>query len=63
MSKKGRKTELILRYFQGSKRYFALAVAASFVTTALNAVTPQIFRFSIDEVLGGGGYDYLAQNL
>ena len=63
MSKKNRKTELILRYFQGSKRYFACAVAASFVTTALNAVTPQIFRFSIDEVLGGSGYGWLAENL
>ncbi len=63
MSKKGRKTELILRYFQGSKRYFACAAAASFVTTALNAVTPQIFRFSIDEVLGGSGYGWLAENL
>ena len=48
-----RKTELILRYFHGSKRYFLCAVAASFLTTALNAVTPQIFRFGIDKVLGG----------
>jgi ATP-binding cassette subfamily B protein len=38
-------------------------VAASFVTTALNAVTPQIFRFSLDEVLGGSGYGWLAENL
>ncbi|MCI8505887.1 MAG: ABC transporter ATP-binding protein [Lachnospiraceae bacterium] len=63
MSKKGRKKEVILRYFQGSKRYFACAVGASFVTTGLNAVTPQIFRFSIDEVLGGGGHEFLAKNL
>lgn len=60
---KYRKTELILRYFQGSKRYFFCAVAASFVTTALNAVTPQIFRFGIDQVLGGGGYPYLKEHL
>lgn len=57
------KTELILRYFQGSRRYFACAVLASFVTTVLNAVTPQIFRFGIDRVLGGGGYLYLKEHL
>ena len=63
MNRKYRKTELILRYFQGSKRYFACAAAASFVTTGLNAVTPQIFRFGIDQVLGGGGYPYLREHL
>lgn len=63
MNRKYRKTELILRYFQGSRRYFACAVLASFVTTGLNAVTPQIFRFGIDRVLGGGGYLYLKKHL
>jgi ATP-binding cassette subfamily B protein len=63
VNKKYRKTELILRYFHGSKRYFLCAVAASFLTTALNAVTPQIFRFSIDKVLGSGGYPYLREHL
>ena len=58
-----RKTQLILRYFQGSRRYFVCAVLASFVTTALNAVTPQIFRFGIDRVLEGGGYLYLKDHL
>ncbi len=58
-----RKMELILRYLYGSKRYFICAAAASFVTTALNAVTPQIFRFCIDEVLGGGGYMWLEEHL
>ncbi|MCI8465568.1 MAG: ABC transporter ATP-binding protein [Lachnospiraceae bacterium] len=63
LNKKNRKTELILRYFQGSKRYFVCAVAASFAATALNAITPQIFRFGIDKVLGGSGYTYLEKNL
>ncbi len=58
-----RKIQLILRYFHGSKRYFLCAAAASFVTTGLNAVTPQIFRFGIDKVLGGGGYPYLREHL
>ena len=58
-----RKIQLILRYFHGSKRYFLCAAMASFVTTGLNAVTPQIFRFGIDKVLGGGGYPYLREHL
>lgn len=52
-----------MRYFHGSKRYFLFAIAASLITTVLNAVMPQIFRFSIDEVLGGSGYGYLEENL
>lgn len=63
MNRKYRKTELILRYFRGSRRYFACAVAASFVTTALNALTPQIFRFGIDQVLGSSRYPYLKERL
>ena len=31
--------------------------------TSLNALTPQIFRYSIDEVLGGSGLTYLSDNL
>lgn len=50
-----RKLRLIVRFLQGSKGYFAIAVAASLISTILNALTPQIFRFSIDEVLGGNG--------
>ncbi len=49
---KHRKLHLIFRYLQGSKVYFAAAVAASLISTILNALTPQIFRFSIDELLG-----------
>lgn len=50
---KHRKLHLIFRFLQGSKLYFAAAVAASLISTILNALTPQIFRFSIDEVLSG----------
>lgn len=63
MSRKGRKAQLILRYFHGSRRYFICAAAASLLTTALNAVTPQIFRFSIDQVLGGNEYGFLRERL
>ncbi|MBS6644819.1 MAG: ABC transporter ATP-binding protein [Clostridiaceae bacterium] len=54
---KNRKVHLIFRFLQGSKRYFSLAVAASLISTILNALTPQIFRYSIDEVLGGNSGD------
>lgn len=58
-----RKRNLILRFFDGSKAYFAIAMAASLVTTVFNALTPQIFRFSIDSVLGGNDFVYLSENL
>lgn len=58
-----RKIQLILRYFKGAKKYFFFAVLASLVTTALNSLTPQIFRFTVDSVLKGEKYSYLADNL
>ena len=54
---------MIVKFLQGSKGYFAAAVAASLASTVLNALTPQIFRFSIDEVLGGNGGGRLSGNL
>ena len=54
---------MIVKFLQGSKGYFAAAVAASLASTVLNALTPQIFRFSIDEVLGGKGGSRLPVNL
>lgn len=35
MRKKRRKADLVLRFFQGSKKYFLVAVLASLVTTAV----------------------------
>lgn len=60
---KYRKLNLIRRFFDGSKAYFAIAAASSLAATALNALTPQIFRFSIDSVLGGSKYVYLSKHL
>ena len=54
---------MIVKFLQGSKGYFAAAVAASLASTVLNALTPQIFRFSIDEVLCGKGGSRLPVNL
>ena len=60
---KYRKLHLIIQFLQGSKVYFAAAVAASLISTILTALTPQIFRFSIDEVLSGNGGTYLSGHL
>lgn len=51
------------RFFIGAKRFFAAAVIASLITTVLNALTPQIFRFTIDSVLGDKKYPYLSDHL
>lgn len=63
MNNKNRKLQLIARFFTGAKKYFLAAVAASFMTTILNSLTPQIFRFTIDSVLGDNKYPYLAKHL
>lgn len=60
---KSRKIRMTAQFFNGAKRYFAGAVLASLMTTALNALTPQIFRFTIDSVLGSGKYPYLSSHL
>lgn len=63
MKKENRKLKIIAQFFTGAKKYFVLAIAASLVTTILNSLTPQIFRFTIDSVLGDGRYPYLAEHL
>ncbi len=54
---------MIRQFFDGSKKYFVIAVAASLAMTVLNSLTPQIFRFSIDSVLDGTKYGYLSDHL
>ncbi len=63
MNTKYRKLNLIIRFFDGSKIYFVTAMAASLAATVLNALTPQIFRFSIDSVLDGSDHVYLSEHL
>lgn len=43
--------------------YFVTAVIASLFMTLLNSLTPQIFRFTIDSVLGSDAYPYLSDHL
>ena len=40
---KSRKIRMTAQFFNGAKRYFAGAVFASLMTTALNALTPRFF--------------------
>ena len=61
--KKHRRLQLISRFLVGARGAFAAAVAASFITTVLNSLTPQIFRFTIDSVLGSSRYPYLSEHL
>ena len=63
LKKKNRKLQLITRFFTGAKKYFVTAVIASLFMTLLNSLTPQIFRFTIDSVLGSEEYPYLAEHL
>lgn len=58
-----RKLQLIRRYFTGAKKYFVAAIFASLFMTILNSLTPQIFRFTIDSVLGSTKYPQLKENL
>ena len=58
-----RKLKLIARFFKGAKLYFVTAVFASLMMTILNSLTPQIFKFTIDSVLGSEEYPFLKENL
>ncbi len=64
MNKMKRKYDLILKFFQGAKTTFVISIFASLAMTIFNALTPQVFRFGIDSVLGGkGGYGFLKDHL
>ena len=58
-----RKIKLILRFFKGAKIYFVTAIIASLMMTLLNSLTPQIFKFTIDSVLGSEEHPFLKENL
>lgn len=52
-----------MRQFTGAKIYFVTAIFASLMMTLLNSLTPQIFKFTIDSVLGSNEYPFLKDNL
>ncbi len=63
MKEKQKKSKWMGHFFQNAKKYFIIAVLASFLSTGLNALTPQVFRFTIDSVLGSQEYSYLSNHL
>ena len=63
MKIQNRKFRITAKFFTGAKKYFVVAVFASFITTILNSLTPQIFRFTIDSVLGSDEYPFLSERL
>lgn len=63
MKIQNRKFRITAKFFTGAKKYFVVAVFASFITTILNSLTPQIFRFTIDSVLGSDQYPFLSEHL
>ena len=63
MKIQNRKFRITAKFFTGAKKYFVKAVFASFITTILNSLTPQIFRFTIDSVLGSNQYPFLSEHL
>ena len=63
MKIQNREFRITAKFFTGAKKYFVMAVFASFITTILNSLTPQIFRFTIDSVLGSNQYPFLSEHL
>lgn len=63
MKTKNQRFALILRFARGAKLAFLIVLAASFASTALNALIPRIFRFTIDSVLSENGISYLKEHL
>lgn len=57
------KFTILFQYFRGIKRYFLLAIITSLLATGFNSLTPQIFKFSIDEILQGNQYTFLYEHL
>lgn len=61
--KRSRRFNLILRFSENTKQYFIIVLAASLLSTVLNALLPRVFSFTIDQVLVPGGILFLKENL
>lgn len=51
-----RRLGLAVRFADGSKRYFFAAIVASLLMTLFNTLTPQIFKITVDSVLGAAPF-------
>jgi ATP-binding cassette subfamily B protein len=59
--KKKQLAGIIRRFMKGCWALFAAALLFSMLNTALNTLTPQIIRVTVDSVIGGGAFDLPAQ--
>ena len=51
------KLSLVWEFLKGSKAYFAVSVAAVLLVNALDMLTPQIIRTTVDSVIGNKTLD------
>lgn len=63
MKNYGGRMNFILDFSRDTRKYFVMILGASFVSTALNAMIPRIFSFTIDRVLTPGGISFLKERL
>lgn len=54
---KGGHLRLVLRFMQGSKRWFVLGLAASLLVTLIEMLNPQIIRATVDSIIGEEPFD------
>jgi ATP-binding cassette subfamily B protein len=60
-AKKPKKLKTFFNLLIGSKRFLFAGLLACFVSVAANYLTPQVLRFLVDNVFGGGDYpSYIA---
>ena len=45
--------KMILQFLKGIRYLFVLSVIFAMIQTVLNALTPQIIRYTVDSVIGG----------
>lgn len=51
--KKSGNMRMMFRFLKGIRYLFVLSLLFAMIQTALNAMTPQIIRFTVDTVIGG----------
>ena len=51
----------ILRFLNGSKRFFILALFCSILNTVFSSITPQIIKITVDSIIGGRAFQLPAQ--
>ena len=58
------KGALLLKFLEGSKRYFALSIIASALASLIDMINPQIIRVAVDALTGvAGEYPAVAERI